>query len=93
VIEILVEGLPGGADVPAKVALPKHTVEVGLRGAQPALHGFANVIAFPCLRIAANVDADQPGVRSAADDLASLASHAASKKEESGTRVAHAAAA
>jgi hypothetical protein len=47
---------------------------------------------FPVSGLRPGVDADQPGARSAADDLASLACHSASKNKESGTRVAHAAA-
>jgi hypothetical protein len=81
-IEILVEGLAGGADVPAEVAFREHTVEVGLRGAQPALDGLAEVLTFSGLGIAADVDADHPGARSAADDLASFASHMASKRRK-----------
>jgi hypothetical protein len=78
VIKVLVEGLMGGADIASEVPLREHAVEVGLRGAQPAVNQFAELFAFSGFRIAANVDADHPHLRSAADDLTMLACHLAS---------------
>jgi len=54
---------------------------------------FADVLAFQSLRIAVDVDADQPSAGSPADNLTSLSSHAFSKNNKCGTRVAHVAAA
>jgi hypothetical protein len=82
VIEILADRLPGGADVAAEIPLSQHAVEVSLRGAQAASNGFADVIALRGLRIAADIDADQPCAGSTEDDLASLSGHLASKKKK-----------
>ena len=46
VIEVLAEGLPGGADVATEVPLSEHAVEVGLCGAQGAMNEFADVFAL-----------------------------------------------
>ena len=54
-------------------------MRLGLRVTQAAVNGFADVFAFPGFRIEANVDEEQPGAGSAADDLASLACHIVSK--------------
>ena len=48
---------------------------MGLCGAQPAVDGFADVFAYPGLRITADIDADHPLLQSAADNLASLTGH------------------
>ena len=80
--------MPGGADVAAEVPLSKHAVEVGLCDAQPAVNGFADVFAFPGIRIAADLDANHPCAGPTADDLASLSSHTCLLKHEKAAHVA-----
>lgn len=82
VIEVLANGLPGGADVATVVPLREHAIEVGMRGPEPAIHEFANVLAPPGFPVTADVDADHSHLRSTADDLANLASHLASKMKK-----------
>lgn len=57
----------------------KRAGEVGLRDAQATVNRFADILGFQGLRIAADVDADHPHLRFAADDRASLSSHTASQ--------------
>jgi hypothetical protein len=45
---------------------------MNLRGTQTSLNGFADLLAFPGLRIATNIDADHPHSWFAADNLAVL---------------------
>ena len=47
VVEILAQGLSRGSDIPAKVTLREHVIEMSLCGPQPAVNGFADVFAFP----------------------------------------------
>jgi hypothetical protein len=54
-VEPVVEGLPGRTDVASEVPLSEHEVEVSLRRAHPAVNRFADVLAFPSFRIAADV--------------------------------------
>ena len=82
VIEILTEGLPGRANAAAEVPLCEHAVEVYLRGPQPAVDEFANVLAPPGFGVATDVDADQPSAGSTANDLTNLAYHFLSPKTE-----------
>ena len=63
VIEVLADGLPGGADVATEVPLSEHAVEVSLRGVRASVNGFADVLAVPGLRIAADVEANHPHFR------------------------------
>jgi len=59
--------------------LDGHIFKVGLCVAQAAADLFADVDALLGLRIAADVNADRPHLRSAVDDLANLSNHIASK--------------
>jgi hypothetical protein len=93
VIEILAERLAGRADVAAEVAFREHFVEMGLRCAEAAMNALADVLAFAGFGIPPSIDADDPRLGSAADDLSSFPGHnCLLKREKSGTRVAHAAA-
>jgi hypothetical protein len=93
VIEELADGLQGKRGVAAEIPLRKHSVQMGLCGPQSAINDLADVLASPGLRVAPDLDADQPCAGSAANDLTNLTYHFCLLRRKCGTRVAHVAAA
>ena len=88
-IEVPVERYSHGARRPIQMALLKLQVQEALRLAQRAMNGLVVALARPGFRIAPLIDADEPRVLAARNNLPKFSGHSSPSARERGTQPAH----